>query len=159
MITKGKIDKDQLYQLLRQGNSLSECAKIFGCSPSAISQVKRQMDIKVIRSTDLVEGQKVKQAHLDACEQLRKINDRANDLLDQAIDAEDHETALRCMSEIRNQLKLQNEIFALLFDARAVQQFQEEVLTAIGEVAPDVRERIIDNLKKASALRSALTIA
>lgn len=155
----GKIDKDQLYQLLRQGNTLSQCAKIFNCSPSAISQVKKQMDVKMVRSTDLVEAQRVKQSHLDACQQLQKINGRANDLLDQAIEAKDQDTALRCMGEIRNQLKLQNEIFTLLFDARAVQLFQEEVLTAIGEVSPDVRERILNNLKKASAIRTAISIA
>jgi hypothetical protein len=159
MKPKPKIDKDKLCQLLRQGSTLTECAKIFGCSVAAVSVVKRNLNLKVARSTDLADAERAKRGHLDAVAQLRTINNHANDLLTTAIDSEDHDTALRCMSEIRNQLKLQNEIFALLFDARAVQQFQEEVLAAIGEIAPDVRERIIDNLKKASALRSALAIA
>lgn len=159
MTVKGKIDKDKLCQLLRQGSTLSECAKIFGCSVAAVSQVKRNLDIKVVRSTDLTDAVRAKRGHLDAVAQLQMINKHATELLTQAIESKDEDTALRCMSEIRNQLKLQNEIFALLFDARAVQQFQTEVLTAIGEVSPDVRERIIDNLKKASALRSALSLA
>ena len=59
------------------------------------------------------------------------------------------------MQEIRGQLNLQLEIFKALYDMKAVAEFQKEVLTAIGEVSPDIRARIIHNLKKARAVRSA----
>jgi len=66
------------------------------------------------------------------------------------------ELALKAMAEIRGQLNLQLEIFKALYDMAAVAEFQKEVLTAIGEVSPDVRERIIHNLQKARAIRSTL---
>lgn len=66
------------------------------------------------------------------------------------------ELALRAMAEIRAQLALQLEIFRSLYDMTAVAEFQKEVLTAIGEVEPDVRDRIIHNLQKARAIRSTL---
>jgi len=69
------------------------------------------------------------------------------------------EIALRAMGEIRNQLRLQLEIFQALYDMKAVQEFQEEVLTAIGEVDSDVRNRIINRLHEKSALRRAISFS
>ena len=66
------------------------------------------------------------------------------------------ELALKAMAEIRSQLSLQLDIFKALYDMTAVAEFQTEVLTAIGEVAPDVRDKIIHNLQKTRAIRSTL---
>ena len=66
------------------------------------------------------------------------------------------ELALRAMAEIRCQLKLQLEIFSTLYDMKAAAEFQEEVLTAIGEVASDVRSKIIHKLNKRQAIRGAI---
>jgi len=128
---------------------------------------------------------------LDAIEQLQKINDYANELLDllmrwnrgdeealQILESQvkrvrirgqeeevteykfkdPRELALRAMQEIRGQLSLQLEIYRALYDndMAAVAEFQKEVLTSIGEVAPDVRNQIIFNLQKRRAIRSTL---
>lgn len=69
------------------------------------------------------------------------------------------ELAIRAMGEIRGQLALQLEIFKALFDVSAASEFQEEVLSAIGEVSQDVREKIIRKLKERKALRSAFSIS
>jgi len=66
------------------------------------------------------------------------------------------ELALKAMAEIRGELALQLDIFKALYDMAAVAEFQKEVLTAIGEVSPDVRSSIIHNLQKARAIRSTL---
>lgn len=66
------------------------------------------------------------------------------------------EIALKAMAEIRGQLKLQLEIFQTLYDLKAVQEFQHEVLTAIEEASPDVRDRIICRLNEKRAIRSAV---
>jgi hypothetical protein len=60
------------------------------------------------------------------------------------------------MAEIRGQLKLQLEIFQTLYDLKAVEEFQNEVLTAIGEESPDVRERIIQRLRERRAVRAVI---
>ncbi|MFZ2398297.1 MAG: hypothetical protein WAW31_06485 [Smithella sp.] len=152
------IDKVKLSQLLRAGKSGRECASFFSVTASAISQARKELNIAVVKSVALEDAHRVIGKNLDAVAQLQKINDAANELLQQAIDAEDHDVAIRAMCEIRNQLKLQLEIFSILFDARAVQKFQEEVLVAIGEVSSDVRYRIISRLKEASALRATVSI-
>ena len=68
------------------------------------------------------------------------------------------DVALKAMKEIRGQLKLQLEIFQALYDMTAVAEFQKEVLEAIGDVAPEVRTRIIDNLQKRRIIRSTLEL-
>jgi len=68
------------------------------------------------------------------------------------------ELSLKCMAEIRGQLNLQLDIFKTLYDVEAIAEFQKEVLTAIEEVSPDVRNTIIRRLKERKALRGSLTI-
>jgi hypothetical protein len=66
--------------------------------------------------------------------------------------------ALAAMKEIRGQLNLQLDIFKTMYDMQAVAEFQKEVLTTIGEEAPNVRDSIIKRLKESRALRSAVSI-
>ena len=66
------------------------------------------------------------------------------------------ELALKAMAEIRNQLKLQLDIFQTLYDLQAVKEFQQEVLKDIGEASPDVRDKIINNLKQKRAIRQSI---
>jgi hypothetical protein len=68
------------------------------------------------------------------------------------------ELALRAMGEIRSQLSLQLDIFKTLYDMESISEFQKEVLTAIGEVAPNVRNSIIQRLKESRALRQSVSI-
>jgi predicted transcriptional regulator len=66
------------------------------------------------------------------------------------------ELALRCMGEIREQLELQVKIFETIYSLKQAEEFQQEVFAAIGEVEPDVRQRIIEQLNKRRSLRSAI---
>jgi hypothetical protein len=157
-MAEGKIDKVKLSQLLLKGKSGRECAKHFGVSPGRISQARKELNINVVKSVALENAHRVVDKNLNAIEQLQNINRKANDLLDTAIAAEDHGTALNAMREIRGQLSLQLDIFKTLYDVQAIADFQREVLEAIGETAPDVRERIIRRLKEGRAIRAAVTL-
>lgn len=66
------------------------------------------------------------------------------------------ELALKAMAEIRNQLKLQLEIYEMLHDMKAVQEFQETVIEVMSEYDPDVRTKILDRLQEKRAIRSAV---
>jgi len=68
------------------------------------------------------------------------------------------EIALKAMGEIRGQLALQLDILKTLYDVETVREFQEEVLTTIAEVSPDVRNRIVQKLKERRTLRGAVSI-
>jgi len=69
------------------------------------------------------------------------------------------EAAVKIKAEIRQQLKLQLEIFQALYDIQGVAEFQKEVLKEIGNVSPEIRDRIIRNLKEKRALRSVVDLA
>ncbi len=68
------------------------------------------------------------------------------------------ELALRAMAEIRGQLNLQLDIFRAMSDLETVREFQMEVLSAIAEASPELRDRIVKRLKEARALRCSIQI-
>lgn len=153
------VDLVKLDQMLREGKRPKDCARFFGVSEGRISQLRKHTKASVVKSVALENAHRVVSRNLDAVDQLRKINDKANELLDQAIEAKDHGTAIRAMSEIRQQLGLQLEILARLNDIKAVQEFQSSVLEAIGEASPEVRNAVIDKLHARNALRKSLELS
>ena len=157
-MANGKIDKLKLSQLLRSGKSGKYCAEFFGVTEGAISQARKELNIAVVKSVALETAHQVVEKNLNAVDQLLNINRKANTLLELAIQAEDHDTTLKAMREIRGQLELQLEIFKTLYDVQAVADFQREVLTAIGEVDSGVRNLIINRLKEGRALRQSVDI-
>lgn len=191
MATEAKIDFDVLNRLVTEGKTTTEIAKIFSCTPGAVSQAKKKLKISVVKNVALENAHKVVGKNLDAVTQLQKINQDANEILDllmrwnrgeeealQVLESQvrkvrigktekfveefkfkdPRELAIRAMSEIRGQINLQLEIFQALYDMKAVQEFQEEVLTVIGGVSQDVKRRIIERLKEKRAIRSAVQI-
>ena len=149
-----KIDKVKLSQMLRSGKAQREIAQVFGVTESAVSKAKKELNLNVVKNVVLENAHRVVDKNLNAIDQLYKINEAANKLLDELEAKPD--LKLRAMAEIRNQLRLQLDIFQSLYDMKAVQEFQDEVLTAIGEAAPDVRKRIICGLNEKRAIRSAI---
>jgi ParB-like chromosome segregation protein Spo0J len=188
---EAKIDKVELSRLLRSGKAQREIAQVFGVTESAISKAKKELNLNVVKNVALENAHRVVDKHLNAVDQLQKINEHANWLLDLLMDwqkgdgkalqilesqvstkkvrvgnkeesvrtfkfKDPRELALKAMAEIRGQLKLQLEIFQCLYDMQAVQEFQDEVLTSIGEASPDVRDKIIRSLNEKRAIRSAV---
>ena len=78
-----KIDKVKLNQMFQAGKSQRECAKVFGVSEAAISQVKKELNIAVVKSVTLENAHRVVEHNLDAVGQLSKINQKANLILDE----------------------------------------------------------------------------
>jgi len=178
----------RLIRLIDSGMSQAEVARELGVSRQAVS--KRLIELRG-RTTKVIAAKKVEQVvdqRLDAVDQLQKINQNANEILDLLMrwgrgddealqilesqkkvrvgkDEEEiiefklkdpRDLALKAMAEIRGQLRLQLEIFQALYDMKAVEEFQREVLTAIGEAAPEVRHAIVDKLNQKRAIRSAV---
>ncbi|GAI45130.1 unnamed protein product [marine sediment metagenome] len=167
-----------MLAMLDKGKKQAEVAEFFGVSPQAISDRLKKLNLAVTKNIVLESAGKVVRKNLTAIEQLQKINTDANEILDMLMklirgdkaalkDLEKHpdfklkdprELALKACSEIRGQLSLQADLFDKMYNARYTAEFQEEVLTAIGEVKPDVRKRIIQRLKERGALRSTISI-
>ncbi len=70
--------------------------------------------------------------------------------------AENHMLAIRCMGEIRSQTQLYVDMVDKLYNFKEMEDFQQEILAGIGEVAPDVRDRILRNLAEKRALRQVV---
>lgn len=68
----------------------------------------------------------------------------------------DRANALKACGEIRAQLQLQLQMFQALYDVKAVEEFQHEVLEVIGGVSSSVRDEILRRLGKKRAIRSVL---
>ena len=153
-MSEANIDKVKLSQMLRSGKTQREIAQVFGVTESAISKAKKELNLNVVKNVVLENAHRVVDKNLNAIDQLYKINEAANKLLDELEAKPD--LKLRAMAEIRNQLRLQLDIFQSLYDMKAVQEFQDEVLTAIGDASPDVRDKIIRSLNEKRAIRSAI---
>ncbi|MEA2064026.1 MAG: hypothetical protein U9P14_10040 [Gemmatimonadota bacterium] len=63
---------------------------------------------------------------LDMMVQLKKVNDEANEMLDSLKD--NPGLKVKVMAEIRNQIKLQLDIFKTMYSLREAEVFQETVL-------------------------------
>ncbi|NIO20903.1 MAG: hypothetical protein GTN76_09235 [Candidatus Aenigmarchaeota archaeon] len=184
-----KISFIELEQLVREGNGVSQIAKKLGVTKGAVSKALKKLSVAISKDVALRSAPEVVDRNINAIDQLQKINDYANELLDllmrwnrgdeealQILEGQvrkvrvgktekfveefkfkdPRELALKAMAEIRNQLNLQHEIFKMLYDLRAVEEFQREVLTAIGNASPEIRDQIIRNLQKARAIGSTV---
>ena len=105
-------------QMLRRGKSQSKAAQFFGVSESAICKAKAELQASVVKNVALESAHKVVDQNLDAVAQLQKINDVANNLLDEL--EQTPELKLKIMAEIRGQLRLQLDIFQTLYDMKAI---------------------------------------
>jgi predicted transcriptional regulator len=187
-----KINDRALLKLIdAQKMSQSEAAKELCVSRQAVSKRLQELRGKTTRVVIAKKVGDVVDRKIDAMDQLSKINEYANELLDllmrwnrgddealQVLESQvktkkvqvgdeiefikefkmkdPRQLALQAMAEIRNQLKLQLDMFQALYDLRAAQEFQDEILTAIGEVDPDVRTKIIRKLGEKRALRTVV---
>jgi len=66
------------------------------------------------------------------------------------------EIALRACGEIRNQIKLQFEIFQALYSLKEVEKFQKTVLEVLAEVGPEMRNEVVHKLNAKRSVRSTL---
>jgi len=158
---KQRFDRVRLNQLLKEGKNISQIAEKFGVTPGAVSRAAKELNLNVVKSVALESAHRVVEYNLDAAAQLKAINDRTHGIINElskSSDRADKQIILKACQEIRGQLTLQLEIFRTMIDVDAVRSFQLEVLEAIGEAAPDVRDKIIQNLKAHRALRSAAQI-
>jgi predicted transcriptional regulator len=134
-----------------------DAAKALGVSRQAVSQRIQELRGKTTKVVVSKKLEEIVDRKIDAIEQLQKINDEANRLLD-ALD-ENPELKLKIMAEIRGQLKLQLDIFEAIFSLQAAEEFQNTILKVIGEVDPNVRNEIIRRINEERSVRGTVRLA
>jgi hypothetical protein len=152
----------------------------------AIKKQKISMITGTTKNVVLARAGEFVAKEINAMDQLYKINGYANELLDllmrwakgdeealkelesqyQKFGKAEHlkqfrlkdpkELAFKAMGEIREQLKLHFEMMKALYDMENIAAFQEEILTTIAEVSPDVRKKIVEKLQQRRIIRSVV---
>lgn len=166
-LNRAKIDDQALYRLLaEEGHSQKDAAAYFGVTEAAVSKRVKTLNLNLSRHVGLERAKEVADHGLDVVSQLQRINRVIHEELMWALGETRRPGADRkglqqvvidLTGEVRKQLHLQLDILRSLYDLRAVAAFQQEVLDAIGEVAPETRRAIIQRLHERRALRSALS--
>jgi transcriptional regulator with XRE-family HTH domain len=149
-----KIDDRELARLIDSGLTQAQVARRFGVSRAAVCQRLRELRGKTTRAIVSKKVLTVVDKKIDAIAQLLAINEKANQMLDEA--ESDPDLRLKVMAEIRGQLRLQLEIYQTMFDLKAVQEFMDETMAVIGQVEPEIRREIIRRLNERKSIRSAL---
>ncbi len=151
---KGKINDSRMLSMVKKGVSQTEIARKFDVTPAAIC--KRLKEIRG-RTTYVIAASKAEQAidsKLDVVEQLKSINQTAQNLLSQTED--DAHLSVKLMSEIRNQLRLMMDVYEMLYSLEGAAQFQQAVLETLEECDPNLRKQVVAKLNEKSSLRAAL---
>jgi DNA-binding Lrp family transcriptional regulator len=181
----------ELEKAVQDGLNVTQTARRLGCSKGGVSKRLKALKIAVVKDSVLQHAGEIVEKRLDAIDQIKKINDYANELLDllmrwnrgddtalQILESQvrkvkirgtekeieeykfkdPRELALMAMREIRGQIQLQFEIFQGLYDMQAVAEFQKEVLNAIGKCSPELKQQIVEELKKGGSIRSVLEL-
>ena len=124
MATK-KLNTSELLRRVDAGDSFAEIAKDHGISRQAVQ--KRIVKLRG-RQTRAVVATKIEESlnsGFDAMRQLTDINNRALELLDQA--EGNPELSLKCIGEVRQQIKLASDIYERMFNIKVVHEFMETV--------------------------------
>jgi hypothetical protein len=151
------INDDKILELVNGGWSLKKIADYFGVSKTAIHKRKKKLRGLTVQVLANVKIDRAVDQNLDSIQQLKTINQKANNLLDKF--EEDPKIAVPIMAEIRAQLSLQLQIFSSFYDLQAAKEFREEVIAVIEQIDPEVKNEIIRRLNKRRATQSAIKFA
>jgi transposase-like protein len=77
-----KISFIELEQLVREGNGVSEIARKMGVTKGAVSKALKKLNVAISKDVALRSAPQVVERKINAIEQLQKINEYANELLD-----------------------------------------------------------------------------
>lgn len=156
-MAKPIINDRKLLRMVDQGKTQVQAAEFFGVSKQAIN--KRLKELRG-RTTKIVATKKLEatiEHKFDAIQQLMDINKKTLGLLDEA--EENPEFALKCIAEVRNQLKLASDIYSQMYSVQVVNDFMATVIDILRDVDQDVYKEFQRRFNHERSLRSAIRIA
>jgi len=142
-----KFDRLKMFDLLREGKSQKEAAKILGVSTTAVCRAAKVLRVNVVKTASLEAAHLIVQRQLNVMDQLHNINKHTRTILEDLmakIKQKSTKTtdvkgmkdlralALDAAAENRQQLNFQMEAFKTLSDFKVMAEFQKEVLDVVG---------------------------
>jgi len=153
-----------------------DIAKTLNLTPGRISQIKYQLRHGKTQIVQIEKAGEIVQKHIDTESVLFDLHDTAKTVLEMLKkkvngDTEglpqgfaEHgkrdpiELLQKYLQELRAQIALWLDFNKTLYDIKVMADFQRSVLDAINEVAPEVKDRIVQKLKEARAIRPNLQL-
>jgi DNA-binding XRE family transcriptional regulator len=155
-MAKPIINDRKLLRMVDQGKTQVEAASFFGVSKQAIN--KRLKELRG-RTTKIVVAKKLKDTikhKFDALGQLIDINRKTLDLLDEA--EKKPEFALKCIGEVRAQLKLASEIYGQMYSVQVVNEFMATITEILKDIDEDAFKEFQRRFNNERSIRSAIRI-
>ena len=152
------INDRELLTLIDKGKKTqSEAAKAMGVSRQAVSKRIQELRGRTTRVVVVKETEKVLQQSFDAAQQLHEINKKTLEFMNAA--HADQEFSLKCVAELRNQIKLAMEIQERIYSQQAAQEFIKIIIDVLKDVSPDAYKEFRERINNERAFRSSLRIA
>jgi IS30 family transposase len=147
-----KEELERIKCLFSEGIGVNEIARNVKRSASTVSRALKKM--KISKAVGVAKAGRMLDQKLNAFKQLRKINNRANLIMDR-LQTETAETAekygiivLKACEAVRRDLELQLKICEALYNVEEVAKWQNELLDILGEIDPEARERFYGRLQE-----------
>lgn len=160
----------ELGERIREGKTVKEIAAEFGVSPQAVYQRAKQLKMNIGKEIVLNQAAVIVKQEFDAAQQLLKINETSNELLDLLIEAvqaggEEQkeklkklepllgekasilEALIKIKGEIRQQLRLVMDIWQKKFEFGQLADFQQAIIEELGKESPALQKRVVERIK------------
>ena len=151
---KKLINDTKMLRMIDGGSTQADVARCFGVTPGAVHSRLRTLRGRTTYAVAATKVEKAIDSKLDVVEQLKTINQTAQDLL--ANVEEDAHLSVKLMAEIRNQLRLMMDVYEMLYSLEGAAQFQQSVLEVLEDCDPQLRKDVVAKLNEKSSLRAAL---
>lgn len=149
-----KIKDTEMLKMLDAGESEAAIARHFKVTAQAVHLRLKQLRPPTSFAVVSTMVKETISRKLDVMDQLCNINETTYKILDDV--QNDPQLALRAVAEIRSQLKLQADLFSMLFDMNSAAQFQDAILETLNEVSPEMRKLAIEKLNEKNVLNQAI---
>ena len=145
--------RQEIEEASLRGESYRRISTDFSVSEEALRRHKNNNHIG--RKIAITEYESKLEYGSSIFDQLDKINQNANSLLDKAMTEanENPNLAIQSMREIRGQLQLLVDIRKTLYDIKNVQEFQQEIIHILGEISSKAKDKFIKRLKERQGIR------
>jgi predicted transcriptional regulator len=155
-MAKCKIIDRKLLRMVDQGKTQVEAAEFFKVSKQAVNKRLKELRGKTTKIIATKELEASIDHKFDAIQQLIDINKKTLDLLDEA--EANPEFALKCIGEVRNQLKLASDIYSQMYSVQVVNEFMATVTDILRDVDKDVFKEFQRRFNNERSIRSAIRI-